>query len=319
MRFGTMLPQGWKHDLTGVPEDQQWDRIQDAAMANEASGWDSLWVYDHFHTHPVVAHESVFDSWTLMAAVAAVTKRVRIGQMCTCVAYRPPSLLAKMAVSVDAISHGRLDVGIGAGWSDREFAAYGYEYRSDKVRLDMLEEAAQVLKTMWTQDEAHFDGEHYRVAGAITRPRPQQQPHPPLWIAGGGEKRTLRIVAQFGDMANFGKSVEQFVHKSAVLADHCEAVGRNFDEIGRTVHLMSVVGRDRAEVDAKLEIAARRRDCTAEEFAAEHLVGTVDEVSAVVGRYADAGCAELILYFYDMGAHDSQELFASEVMAQLQS
>jgi F420-dependent oxidoreductase-like protein len=318
MRFGTMVPQGWKHDLADVANDKQWDHILETAQAIDASGWDSLWVYDHFHTHPGVTHESVFDAWTLMASIAAVTSRVRIGQMCTCVLYRPPTLLAKIAASVDAISKGRLDVGIGAGWSDKEFAAYGYDYPSNKIRLDMLDEAAQVLKTMWTTDEAHFEGEHYQVRGAITRPLPQQKPHPPLWICGGGEKRTLRIVAKYGDMSNFGKSVPEFVHKSDVLAGHCEAVGRNFDEIGRSVHLMSLVGRDQADVDAKLEVAARRRNTSAEAFAAEHLVGTVEQVNDVVGQYADAGCAEFVLYFYDMGEYDSQQLFASEIIPQHQ-
>ena len=312
-----MVPQGWKLDLVGVPEDQQWSRIRETAASIEAGGWDSLWVYDHFHTHPIVAQESTFEAWTLMAALAATTERVRIGQMCTCVAYRSPSLLAKIAVSVDAISGGRLDVGIGAGWSFKEFAAYGYDYPSNRVRLDMLEEAVQVMRAMWTTEEAHFDGNHYALDGAITRPKPLQSPHPPLWIAGGGEKRTLRIVAKYGDYANFGKSVEEFNHKSNVLADHCEAVGRDYDEIGRTVHLMSVIGRDRADLDAKLEVAAQRRATTPEEFEAEHLVGTVDEVAEEVGRYADAGCRELILFFYDMGEGDSQDLFATSVMPQV--
>lgn len=317
MRFGTMVPQGWKMDLVGVPEDQQWDTIAATAAGIEASGWDSLWVYDHFHTHPIVAQESTFEAWSLMAALAAVTERVRIGQMCTCVPYRPASLLGKLAVSVDAISGGRLDVGIGAGWSHKEFAAYGYEYPPDRVRLDMLEEAAQVLKAMWTTDEAVFAGEHYTLAGAITRPKPLQKPHPPLWIAGGGERRTLRIVAKYGDFSNFGDDLESFEHKSQVLADHCEAVGRNFEEIGRTIHLMSVIGRDRADLDSKLEVAARRRGSTTDEFEEEHFVVTVDQAVDAVGELAEAGCAEMILYFYDMGEYDSQDLFAAEVIPQL--
>lgn len=318
MRFGTMVPQGWKHDLADVSNDRQWEHILDAARTIDADRWDSLWVYDHFHTHPGVTHESVFDAWMLMAAIATATERVRIGQMCTCVLYRPPSLLAKMAATVDAISKGRLDVGIGAGWSDKEFAAYGYDYPSDRVRLEMLDEAAQVLKMMWTTPEAHFDGDYYQLRGAITRPLPQQIPHPPLWIAGGGEKRTLRTVAKYADMSNFGDSVAEFEHLSRVLEGHCEAVGREFGEIGRSVHLMSIVGRDQADLDAKLAVAARRRNSTAEEFAEEHLVGTVEQVTDLVGQYADAGCAELILYFYDMGAHDSQALFASEIIPQHQ-
>jgi F420-dependent oxidoreductase-like protein len=316
MRLGTFVPQGWKLDLVGVPVEDQWARILDTARTIEEVGYDSLWVYDHFHTHPMVAQESVFEAWSLMAALATVTERVRIGQMCTCVAYRSPSLLAKQALTVDAIAGGRLDVGIGAGWSDKEFKGYGYEFPRASVRLDMLEEAAQVLIEMWTKDEAHFSGEHYRIEGAITRPRSVQHPHPPLWIAGGGPKRTLRIVARYGDFSNFSGDVAEFIELSGILADHCEAVGRDFEEIGRTAHLMSVVGRDDAEVAARLEVA-ERRGTTPDEFREEHLVGTVGEVTEILGAYRQAGCVEMMLYFYDMGRYDSLELVASDVLPHL--
>jgi F420-dependent oxidoreductase-like protein len=317
MRFGTFVPQGWKGDQNGVPVDGQWDRILGFATLIEDSGYDSIWVYDHFHTHPVVTQESTFDAWTLMAALAAVTTRARLGQMCTCALYRPPSLLAKMAANIDVISGGRLDVGIGAGWSKGEFEAYGYRYPSDGERLDMLEEAVQVLLAMWTQDEASFQGEHYTVDGAINRPRPIQKPHPPLWISGGGEKRTLRIVAEYGDFANFGDNFEEFRHKSRVLAGHCETVDRPYEEIGRTIHRMSVIGRDEADLRRKLDIAAGRRSCTPEEFADEHFAATVPQAVEEMGRFIDEGCAEMILYFYDMGEADSLELFSSEVIPQL--
>lgn len=317
MRFGTFVPQGWKGDQNGIPVDQQWDRILDTARLIEGSGYDSIWVYDHFHTHPVVMQESVFEAWTLMAALAAVTTRARLGQMCTCALYRPPSMLAKISANIDVISGGRLDVGIGAGWSKGEFAAYGYRYPPDGERLDMLEEAVQVLLAMWTEDEAGFSGAHYTIDGAINRPRPVQRPHPPLWIAGGGEKRTLRIVARYGDFSNFGDDLEEFRHKSAVLAGHCEVVGRPFDEIGRTCHRMSVIGRDETDLRRKLAMAAERRHCTPEEFAAEHFAVTVPEAVDELGRFADEGCVEMILYFYDMGEADSIELFASEVIPQL--
>ena len=182
----------------------------------------------------------------------------------------------------------------------------------------MLEEAAQVLIEMWTKDEAHFQGEHYQLDGAIARPKSLQNPYPPLWIAGGGEKRTLKIVAKYGDHSNFGNSVESFVHKSNVLAGHCENVGRDFDEIGRSVHLMSVIGRDQADIDKKLEIAAVRRSSTPEAFAAKHLVMTTSQAVEELARYAEAGCDEMILYFYDMGAADSLELFATDVMPHVQ-
>ena len=317
MRFGTFVPQGWKGDQNGIPVEDQWNRILGFAELIEDSGYDSIWVYDHFHTHPVVAQESTFDAWSLMAALAAVTNRVRLGQMCTCALYRPPSLLAKMASNIDVISGGRLDVGIGAGWSKGEFEAYGYRFPTPGERLDMLEEAIQVLLAMWTQDEAEFSGDHYSVDGAINRPRPIQKPHPPLWVAGGGEKRTLRLVAQYGDFANFGDNIYEFRHKSQVLASHCEAVGRPYEEIGRTIHRMSVIGRDDADLRRKLAIAAGRRSSTPEEFAEEHLVVTVPQAVEEMGDFIAEGCTDMILYFYDMGEGDSLELFASEVMPQL--
>ena len=317
MRFGTFVPQGWKMDQVGRPVADQWPHIERMAHLIEETGYDSLWVYDHFHTHPVPSQESVFEAWSLMAALAVATERVRLGQMCSCVPYRPASLLGKIALSVDAISGGRLDVGIGAGWSVGEFKGYGYDFPSAGVRLDMLEEAAQVLIAMWTQELATFSGEHYRLDGAIAHPESTQKPYPPLWIAGGGEKRTLEIVAKYGDHANFGDSVESFVHKSQVLADHCQAVGRDFDEIGRSVHLMSVIGRDEADLAAKLETAAIRRNSTPAAFAAEHFARTVDQAVDELGRYRDAGADEMILYFYDMGAHDSLELFAADVAPHL--
>jgi F420-dependent oxidoreductase-like protein len=317
MRFGTFVPQGWKGDQNGIPVEDQWDRILGFAGLIEDSGYDSIWVYDHFHTHPVVSQESTFEAWTLMAALAAVTTRVRLGQMCTCALYRPPAMLAKIASSIDVISRGRLDVGIGAGWSKGEFEAYGYRFPSPGERLDMLEEAVQVLIAMWTQDEAKFHGDHYSVDGAVNRPKPIQKPHPPLWIAGGGEKRTLRIVAKFGDFANFNDGIDTFRHKSMVLAAHCEAVGRPFEEIGRTTHLMSVIGRDEVDLRKKLDIAASRRTCTPEEFEEEHLAVTVSRAVEEMGQFVDEGCSDVILYFYDMGEGDSLELFASEVMPQV--
>jgi F420-dependent oxidoreductase-like protein len=317
MRYGTFVPQGWKGDQNGIPVEEQWGRITDIARVIEESGYDSIWVYDHFHTHPVVTQESTFEAWTLMAALAAVTTKARLGQMCTCALYRPPAMLAKIASSIDVISGGRLDVGIGAGWSKGEFEAYGYRYPSAGERLDMLEETILVLLAMWTQDEARFHGVHHRVDGAINRPKPIQQPHPPLWVAGGGEKRTLRLVAKYGDFANFSDGIDNFRHKSKVLAEHCEAVGRSYDEIGRTSHLMSVVGRDDADLRRKLEIAAERRSCTPEEFSDEHFAVTVAEAVEEMGRFVEEGCTDMILYFYDMGDGDSLELFASEVIPQV--
>ncbi len=201
------------------------------------------------------------------------------------------------------------------------FAPQGWKGDQDGVPVesqwDILEESVQVLLATWTQDEAEFDGAHVYIRGAINRPKPIQRPHPPLWIAGGGERRTLRTVARFADFANFGDGIDNFRHKSKVLAAHCEAVGRPFDEIGRTSHQMSVIGRDQADLPRKLEVAARRRSSTPEEFRAEHLAGTVSQAVDEMGRFVEEGCTDMILYFYDLGEGDSTQPFASEVIPQV--
>ena len=170
---------------------------------------------------------------------------------------------------------------------------------------------------MWTEDEAKVSGRYHSVDGAINRPKPTQRPHPPLWVAGGGEKRTLRIVAEYADFANFSDGIDNFRHKSDVLAGHCEAVGRPYAEIGRSAHLMSVIGRDDTDLRRKLDIAAERRWCTPEEFSDEHFAVTVPEAVQLMGEFAEEGCTDMILYFYDMGEGDSLELFASEVISQV--
>ena len=321
MNFGTFVPQGWKMDLVGVPVEDQWTHLLKSALHSEDLGYHSLWVYDHFHTIPVPTQESTFDAWTLMAALAATTSTIRLGQMCTSVPYRSVTHLAKVSASIDAISGGRLDVGIGAGWYEHEFNAYGYEFPGPKVRLDKLEEAAQILIEMWTADEAHFSGEHYTADGAINRPRPIQDPYPPLWIAGSGEKRTLQIVAKYGDYANLSGGIDNFLHKSEVLREHCEAVGRPSGDVKRSGHLMGVIGMNDADLGRKLEVAAVRRNMAPEEFAnGDRLAGTVGEVVDLLGRFKDAGCSDMLLYYYDLGEFGdeaSMDVFASEVLPQL--
>ena len=202
MRFGAFVPQGWRLDLGDIPPETQWDTMVSVGRVAEEVGFESIWVYDHLHTWPDLSQQSTWEAWTLMAGLAEATQRVRLGQMCTCNSYRPPSYLAKVTSCIDAMSGGRLEVGIGAGWYQHEYEAYGYDFPKPSVRIGQLDEAVQILRLMWTEDEAYFDGDHYQVDGAINRPRPLQDPYPPLWIAGGGEQLTLRVVAKYGNYAN---------------------------------------------------------------------------------------------------------------------
>src|SRR5436189_1897570 len=166
MKFGLIVPQGWRMDLVGIPDPvEAYETMTRVAQEAEALGYDSIWLFDHFHTVPVPTQEVTFECWTSTAALARDTKRVRIGQMVTCNSYRNPALLAKMASTVDVLSHGRLNFGIGAGWYEHEYRAYGYQYQEAPERLRMLREALQIIHAMWDEHEpyATFKGQYYQV------------------------------------------------------------------------------------------------------------------------------------------------------------
>ena len=160
--FGVFMPQGWKMELVGIPSaTDKWNAAVDIAVTAEQLGFDSIWVYDHFHNVPRPAHETVFECWTVMAAISQLTTRIRLGQMVGCNLYRPPALLAKITSTLDVISGGRLDWGIGAGWYENECRGYGYEFPVPKDRIAMLRECVEIVKMMWSQEETTYDGKYY--------------------------------------------------------------------------------------------------------------------------------------------------------------
>lgn len=317
MRFGGFIPQGWRMDLVGVAPDDHWSTMLDVAKRIESGSFESIWVYDHFHTVPDATQEPVYEAWTLMAALAAATSTARLGQMCTCNSYRPPSYLAKVAASIDSISGGRLEFAIGAGWYEEEYLAYGYPFPSGGTRIAQLEEGVEIIKAMWTQDAATYKGEHYEVAGAICQPKPLQDPHPPIWIAGGGEKKTLRVVAKHADYSNFGAEPKHFKHKSEVLAGHCEAIGRNYDDIGRTAIFHTIMGATEDELNAKVERFAAAAGRDTEWVWKSYFIGTPDKVTARLGVLKDLGCVHVQVYFPDSAWGDSLDLFNAEVIPAL--
>src|SRR5690348_13258842 len=197
MRFGLFVPQGWRLDLVGIAPGQQWQTMLDVARLADDGPFESIWVYDHFHTVPVPTEEATHEAWTLMAAFAAATSRVRLGQMCTCMSYRNPAYLAKVAATVDIVSGGRTEMGIGGGWYEHEWRAYGYGFPAAKERLGRLREGVEIMHQAWTGGYATLNGTYYQVDGARVWPKPLQENGIPLWIAGGGEKVTLRIAARY--------------------------------------------------------------------------------------------------------------------------
>ena len=204
---------------------QSWTDLVDVAHHVERTGWDGIWYADHFM--PGFGDDTVDtnECWTTLAALSQVTENVRLGQMVGCAPYRNPGLLAKITSNIDVISGGRLDWGIGAGWYQHEWDAYGYEFPSAGTRLGRLDEGVQIMRDAWRDGKVSFDGKHYQVDGAIVQPKPLQDGGLPMWIAGGGEKKTLRIAAKYAQYTNFTAEPEGFARKSQILADHCRDVG----------------------------------------------------------------------------------------------
>jgi F420-dependent oxidoreductase-like protein len=297
VRFGTFVPQGWILDLVGIGDPvEQFETMSRVAQAADRLGFDSVWLFDHFHTYFRPVLETTFEAWTSTAALARDTSRVRIGQMVTCNSYRNPALLAKMASTVDVLSHGRLDFGIGAGWYEGEYDAYGYPFPPLPERLRMLGEALQVIHAMWSQPYARFDGEFYRVDGAINEPKGVQKPHPPIWVGGSGEKVTLRLAAQYGDATNFGGHLDDmgwYGHKFEVIRGHCEAIGRDPDEIVRSSNVETTLLR--AGDDPEVLTRTYRRDQSLEEYRSHAIVGGPQEIIDTYGRLIDAGVNHIIV------------------------
>lgn len=328
MRFGLFIPQGWRMDLVGIEPAQHWAVMRDLATYADTSAWDSLWVYDHFHTVPVPTDEATHEAWSLMAAYAATTSRIKLGQMCTAMSYRNPVYLAKVAATADIISGGRIQMGIGGGWYEHEWRAYGYGFPSAGVRLGRLDEGVQIMRDAWRDGRVSFDGKHYQVDGAIVAPKPLQPGGIPLWIAGGGEKVTLRIAAKYGQYTNFTPEPEGFERKSAALAQHCRDVGTDFDGIVRSANFGALVGTSEADVQDRLTRIRDRMAGYVPEAVLDAMIagtsgpdsatGTVEQVIERIAKIRDLGCEYAICYFPE-AAYDRSgiELFEREVIPAL--
>src|SRR5436853_5867710 len=274
MKYSVEIPNGWKMNLAMIKDPiEAYEAMTNVAKAADEDGYESIWMVDHFHTVPTPSQEVTFETWMSLAALARDTRRVRVGQIVTCNSYRNPALLAKMATTLDVLSHGRLNFGIGAGWYEHEYRAYGYPFPDAPERLRQLREALQVIRTMWEQEEATFEGQYYQVRGAINQPKGVQKPHIPLLIGGGGEKVTLKLVAQYGDACNISGDLETIKRKFAVLKDHCGTIGRDYESIHRTVARMCAIGETDEQARAKVPAALLGRP-----VAAGALIGSPDTI-----------------------------------------
>jgi F420-dependent oxidoreductase-like protein len=322
LRWGAFVPQGWKLEYTGWGAAEAWSRSIELAQASERAGYDHLWVYDHVETVPRREATHCFEAFTMLAALSQVTSTIELGQLVTCSSYRNAGLLAKEAACIDVYSGGRLILGLGAGWYEREYEAYGYEYPSARTRLAILEETITVMPRLWSEETVTFAGKHLHFDGAFSDPKPIRQPRPPIWVGGGGEKVTLRIAAQHADATNWQVGLDQFVHKSKVLEEHCDRLGRDFGSIVRTHGPDCRLFDSQKDLDAWLDAPDGGQlwgRTPHEDYVRDNLVGTPDQVAEQVQGFVDAGCREFVLWFRDFPSSESLERFTAEVVPQIQA
>ncbi|MGA3030174.1 MAG: TIGR03560 family F420-dependent LLM class oxidoreductase [Candidatus Limnocylindrales bacterium] len=228
MDVGVMIPQGWKYEYNGWDAAVAWARSMELARDAEALGFESEWVFDHFHTVPDVTDEITFESFTTLTAMAGVTSRVRLGHMVICNGFRNPALVAKLASTLDVASAGRFELGIGAGWKEDEWLAYGYGFPSTGDRLRALHDALEVITKMLGPGRATYHGRYARVVDAVNVPKGIQQPRPPIIVGGNGREVTWRLAARYADELNLVfLSPEEVVEDMPTIRSRCEEIGRD--------------------------------------------------------------------------------------------
>lgn len=303
MHFGVALPQ------FGAG----WAQAREVAQAADEGGLDSVWVVDHLIGIPL-EQEPILEAWTELAAIGAVTRRVRLGQLVLCVSFRHPPLLAKMAATLDQLTGGRVIVGLGAGWHPGEYEQYGYPFPPIATRLRQLDETCRILRALWSEERATIEGRHFRVRDAVLAPKPVQA-RLPLLIGGGGEKVLLRRVARHADIwNNLGAYHAEVGHKREVLHAHCRAIGRDPAEILVTQQTLAAIAKDRTD-------AARRTERVVSELGFLDatpdmaLTGTPDEIRARVERHRALGVGGFVMTFGRRTDPEHVRLFAREVAA----
>jgi F420-dependent oxidoreductase-like protein len=294
--------------------------IADLAKEAERLGFTALWASDHLLWDAKSERRNCLDVWALMPALAAVTTKLRIGTLVTCNSYRIPSVLAKTAASVDHISNGRLEFGLGAGWKDIEYKAYGIPFPPVATRLAQLEEAAQLIKLLWTEERATFNGKHYQLNDATCAPKPIQQPLK-MWIGGAGEKKLLRMVAQYADGWNmiFGYQLPAVKKKLDVLKQHCDAVKRDFMKIDKSLFIVTSIAESETEMKKReADTAAALGTGRIFKLARDAgTIGTAEQVAEVLRGYQDIGFDYFIAMFPYTQDKEMLQRFAETVVPKL--
>ena len=306
VRFGVTLPQ----------IKRSWEEARAASLEFESLGYDSLWVCDHVFGMPQ-PQLPIFEAWSQLAAVAAITERVELGPLVSPPYLRNPAMLAKQIATIDHVSNGRVIAGLGAGWNEPEFSGYGAPFPALGERLQALRETCEILRGLWTEERFSYAGSQFQVQDAFCAPKPLRPP--PLLVGGGGERVTLRIVAEFADIWNNGSNtIAGLAPKTEVLRRHCDAVGRDFDSIEISQQCLVVLAEDDAGARASLDKAARIFGPAFPEGMEEHGIwGGPEGVAERIRRKVDLGCTLFIVEFFGRDTREPARIFAEQVMPAL--
>jgi F420-dependent oxidoreductase-like protein len=308
-KFGVFLP---FYAFQAENPNEQFSLLKKIVLECEQLGYDAVWIDDHlmYNNWPIL------ESWTTLSAISSLTNKIRLGTMVSCNAHRNPALLAKTAATLDVLSNGRLEFGIGAGAQAAEHFAYGFDFPKLRVRTERLGEALEVIIKMWTQQKATYRGEHYTLKNAVCEPKPLQQPHPPITVGGSEEKYTMKATAKYADRFDWGfiPSVESYKRKLEVLESHCKKIGRDFDEIERSCWPSGqiLIAENQKDLDKKIS-KFKPQNSKLEDFKKTTFAGTPKECRESLQIYVDLRVTYFMLYFADLPSIDGLKLFADAV------
>ena len=302
--------------------------MKSIVLESERLGFDSVWVPDHL---TMGYKGQILECWTVLAAISQVTERMRLGTLVLCVSHRSPALLAKMTATLDFLSNGRLEFGLGAGWRASELASYGLPWEaSTKARVQRLIEALEIIKGMWTNENFTYTGHYYSVKDAVCMPHPVQKPHPKIWLGGSGEKVVLRAVAKHADGWNTGEiPPDEYQHKVGVLRSHCQTIGTSFDHIEKSFETNLLITETQADLEKVVkwanwyaQVQAETKEMKPptgdlENVRKNYVIGSVREVTERLAEYVKAGVQTFTIYFLDYPSTKSMHLLVKEVMPSL--
>jgi len=325
-KFGFCIPvfsgaSAWDYNL-------DFRLMKSTIIACERLGFDSLWVPDHL---AMGYKGQIFECWTVLAAASHLTEKIRLGTLVLAATHRCPAVLAKMAATLDVLSNGRLELGLGAGWRASEQTSYGLPWEpSVKERIQQLTETVEIIEGMWSNESFTYSGSYYNVKDAVCAPKPLQKPHPRIWLGGSGEKLVLKTVAKYADGWNVGEiPPEEYAHKLRVLRDHCNRLGTDYDRIEKSLETVLLITDKPEDLEKVVEwsnwfagVQAEIKKMkpatgTLERMRRQYVLGSIPEVTERIAQYVKAGVEHFMIYFLDYPSMSSMELFVKEVLPSL--